>query len=69
MTISKAMKDILSPVHSRCEETYSPLQLLNEQERYSWIKAPRWRGNAINVRASGPTSIALPRQRGALIHE
>ena len=23
------------------------IQQLNEQERYSWIKAPRWRGNAM----------------------
>lgn len=30
------------------------IQQLNEQERYSWIKAPRWRGNAMEV---GPLAL------------
>ena len=34
------------------------IQQLNEQERYSWIKAPRWRGNAMEVGPLARTLIA-----------
>ena len=38
----------------------------NEQERYSWIKAPRWRGNAMEV-AAGATLIAYHKGDAATV--
>ncbi len=40
----------------RCKGSDPTFEQLNEQERYSSIKAPRWRGNAMEV---GPLARAL----------
>lgn len=43
------------------------IQQLNEQERYSWIKAPRWRGNAMEVGPLARTLIAYHKGDAATV--
>ncbi|EDZ7632554.1 hydrogenase 1 large subunit [Salmonella enterica] len=43
------------------------IQQLNEQERYSWIKAPRWRGHAMEVGPLARTLIAYHKGDAATI--
>lgn len=43
------------------------IQQLNEQERYSWIKAPRWRGHAMEVGPLARTLIAYHKGNAATI--
>ncbi len=40
---------------------------LNQQERYSWIKAPRWRGNAMEVGPLARTLIAYHKGDAATV--
>ncbi|WP_348260515.1 nickel-dependent hydrogenase large subunit, partial [Salmonella enterica] len=43
------------------------MQQLNEQERYSWIKGPRWRGQAMEAGPLARTLIAYHKGDGATI--
>ncbi|HSE43539.1 MAG TPA: nickel-dependent hydrogenase large subunit [Acidobacteriota bacterium] len=53
-------KDLLHPSEGETEANYTgptpPYEHLNVDEKYSWLKAPRWRGNSMEV---GPLSRML----------